>query len=545
MDADIEYRVTRSGRRVRQLIVIPDADLSDVEPDSDDDTDIGTAEHNGQSSTESEWSTDDDLPLATYKDGRDSGAAIQDLNLRKKHVFRWRSMREPAVDTTWKDSLPDAPNAIDSPIGYFKRFLTTEMIQQIVSETNRYAVQSGSSFKTNTETVERFIGILLRMGIVHMPRYRMYWSGELRYNAIADYMSRREFEEISRFIHFNDNSKVVSNRKEPSYDPLFKIRPLLESLRQQCLQVAPDQRQSIDEQIIPFKGRNQLRQYLPKKPKRWGFKVIARCCSRTGFTHDFTIYQGGPPQLPDEESVGYQPGDFVLQMCKSLPQHKNYILYFDNWFNFPELQLKLKELGFNSVGTLRANRLRGCSLTSESDLRKKGRGSYDSKVDANSGLSVIRWYDNRAVQISSTHVGVHPLTTMKRWDRKAKKFVDVHCPAAIVEYNANMGGVDLFDMLSAMYRIDHKSLKWYRRIFYWALNVACINSWILYKRHCTQLAVPRNECLDLLGFVAQVSQYLIVANKPAILLARKRGRPSTAAVDDATEDDAVSRQKKR
>jgi len=31
------------------------------------------------------------------------------------------------------------------------------------------------------------------------------------------------------------------------------------------------------------------------------------------------------------------------------------------------------------------------------------------------------------------------LTTMKRSDLKADKmFVDVHCPAAIVEYNANM-----------------------------------------------------------------------------------------------------------
>lgn len=144
--------------------------------------------------------------------------------------------------------------------------------------------------------------------------------------------------------------------------------------------------------------------------------------------------------MSDGESVGYQPADFVLQLCKSLPQHRNYILYFDNWFNFPELQLKLKELGYHSVGTLRANRLRGCSLTSESDLRKKGRGSYDSKVDANSGLTIIRWYDNRAVQISSTHVDVQPLTTKKRWDRKAKKFVDVSCPAAIAEYNANMGG---------------------------------------------------------------------------------------------------------
>jgi len=54
MDADVEYRVTRSGRRVRQLILIPDANLSDVEPEADDDPENGTAEHNDQSSTESE-----------------------------------------------------------------------------------------------------------------------------------------------------------------------------------------------------------------------------------------------------------------------------------------------------------------------------------------------------------------------------------------------------------------------------------------------------------------------------------------------------------
>jgi len=53
-----------------------------------------------------------------------------------------------------------------------------------------------------------------------------------------------------------------------------------------------------------------------------------------------------------------------------------------------------------------------------------------------------------------------------------------------------MAGVDLYAMLSTLGRIDHKSVKWYCRIFYWELNVASINIWILYKRQCTQLVVP-------------------------------------------------------
>jgi Transposase IS4 len=78
---------------------------------------------------------------------------------------------------------------IGSLKGFFRQFLTREMIQLIVSETNKYAVHSGSGFRSNTETAARLVGILLRMGIVHMPRYCMHWLGEQRYIAIADRMS--------------------------------------------------------------------------------------------------------------------------------------------------------------------------------------------------------------------------------------------------------------------------------------------------------------------------------------------------------------------
>ncbi|KAK0040658.1 PiggyBac transposable element-derived protein 3 [Biomphalaria pfeifferi] len=428
MDADLEIRVTRSGRRARQLVIIPDADISETEAESEDDVDdpdYGTTVPTVSQDDESDLSTDDDdIPSANLFQTTEPTSSKS----RNKNGRRWRSMNQAVVDTTWKDVLPDCPDEVGAPISYFGQFFTPDMMQLIVEETNRYAVQNESRFRINMQNLETYVGILLRMGIAHLQRYRMYWSSELRYNAIADYMSRNMFEDIGRFIHFNDNSKVITNRKDQNYDSLYKIRPLLEKLRQQCLLVAPKQRQSIDEQMFPFKGRNRLRQYLPNKPKRWGFKVIARCCSRTGFTHDFTLYEGKAPELAEGESVGYQPADFVILLCKSLSQQRNYIIYFDNWFNFPELQLRLKQYGFHSVGTLRANRLRGCQLKSEKELRKEGRGSYDCKVDANSGLCILRWFDNRAVQSSSSHVAVEPLKMVERWDNKAKKHVEVPCP---------------------------------------------------------------------------------------------------------------------
>ena len=50
--------------------------------------------------------------------------------------------------------------------------------------------------------------------------------------------------------------------------PVGKIRPNFEKLRQNCPAVLPEERNSIGEQIIPFKGRSFLRRYIPKKPQK-------------------------------------------------------------------------------------------------------------------------------------------------------------------------------------------------------------------------------------------------------------------------------------
>ena len=68
--------------------------------------------------------------------------------------------------------------------------------------------------------------------------------------------------------------------------------------------------------------------------------------------------------------------------------------------------------------------MRDCELESEKILKKKGRGSFDFKVDAN---------------------------------------VTVERPFMISEYNQNVGGVDKFDTLMAFYRIDRRNKNYYMR----------------------------------------------------------------------------------
>ena len=84
---------------------------------------------------------------------------------------------------------------------------------------------------------------------------------------MADVISRNRFTDLKKHIHFNDNSKLITNRDDAAYDRYYKIRPVLVMLRESCLHIEPEKRMSIDEQMIPYKGKNSLRQYLPKKPK--------------------------------------------------------------------------------------------------------------------------------------------------------------------------------------------------------------------------------------------------------------------------------------
>ena len=118
-------------------------------------------------------------------------------------------------------------------------------------------------------------------------------------------------------------------------------------------------------------------------------------------------------------SCGYVPGDIVIKLCKTLRPFRNHIVAFDNFFTSLELYLTLKEkYWIHSVGTLRANRMRSCKLKSLHELKEDGRGSCDSKVDANSGIIVVRWYDSNAIQLSSTYAGVQPKDQVRRFDKK-------------------------------------------------------------------------------------------------------------------------------
>ena len=192
--------------------------------------------------------------------------------------------------------------------------------------------------------------------------------------------------------------------------------------------------------------------------------------------YGFDVYQGGDGTRTE---LG-QGADVVLKLTSTLDSHANHKIYADDLFTSIPLIKRLQERGMLYTGTARSNRLPGLTLMSQSDLSKKGRGSYDYKVEQINNISAVRWMDSKAVTLLSSKTGLEPMPEAQRWVKKDHAFKTTPLPAVIADYNSHMGGVDLLDAFLMSLRFKMRSRRWYIYLFWHFVMVAIINSWNIY-----------------------------------------------------------------
>lgn len=322
-------------------------------------------------------------------------------------------------------------------------------------------------------------------------------------------MPLNRYRKLRQFLHANDNSK--KDNPENKGNKLYKIEPILKSLRENCQKLEEEEFQAIDEQIVSAKTKfSGIRQYNPRKPHKWGLKNFIRA-GQSGMIYDFFFYTGAAKDGEEKSSAR----NVVLQLCNNMLTGCNYKLFYDNWFTTLDLCLDLKERGILTTGTS-SNHLAGCNLKNEAEMKKDGRGCFTFQTDQNTGMVILRWYDNKCVTLVSTYLNVDESVIVKRWNLANKCYVDIVCPIIVKAYNTSMGGVDLADMLIALYRCKIKTKRWYLILLFHAVDIAKVNAWLLYKRFCSQMNVPGKKRLSLLSFIAKIAESLTKAGKPEI-----------------------------
>ena len=109
------------------------------------------------------------------------------------------------------------------------------------------------------------------MGQVRKDNIRDYWSTDPTISTPISprTMSRNRFESIWQAWHFSDSSQQTQDSGR-----LFKIWPVYKYFAQKFRSVySPKQEVSLDESMIPWRGRLKFRTYNPGKITKYGVLV--------------------------------------------------------------------------------------------------------------------------------------------------------------------------------------------------------------------------------------------------------------------------------
>ena len=228
-----------------------------------------------------------------------------------------------------------------------------------------------------------FFGIIIEMGLVQMPKLKYYWSSSQLYGSeiIRNTMSREKFELLLKFWHFSNN-----NNKNSNQDRLFKLKPLLDLLKERFSSLyMPGSVISIDESMIPWRGRLLFRQYVPGKTHKYGVKMY-KLVATNGYTWNYVIYTGEQDLMA---GVGHAQA-VVMNLLDGLDGCYR-TLVADNFFTTISLAKYLLIHDTYLIGTLRSNRVGSGSEV----LRKKlSRGEVDG-LQNKDGIKLIMWKDKQ------------------------------------------------------------------------------------------------------------------------------------------------------
>jgi hypothetical protein len=165
-------------------------------------------------------------------------------------------------------------------------------------------------------------------------------------------LSEQRFKFIRRCLRFDNKSDREERKK---IDRLAPIRELFEMFVENCRNnYSISEYFTIDEILLPFRGRCPFRQFVQNKPAKYGIKVFCLIDSRMFYTSQIEIYARKQPEGPYK--LSNSPADVVKRHIQPI-SHTDRNVTFDNWFRSVTLAEEiLKEHRITIVGTIKKNK---------------------------------------------------------------------------------------------------------------------------------------------------------------------------------------------
>ena len=106
-------------------------------------------------------------------------------------------------------------------------------------------------------------------------------------------------------------------------------------------------------------------------------------------------------------------------------------------------------------------------------------------------LTIYKSKPNKKVNLLSS---IHKLVQIDNFDKRL--------PETVKYYNSTKFGVDVTDQMAKKYSVKYGSRRWPLHVFYNILDLAAINTWILYKE-------STGSCISRKDFLFQLSEELV------------------------------------
>ncbi|XP_029929045.1 piggyBac transposable element-derived protein 4-like [Myripristis murdjan] len=350
-------------------------------------------------------------------------------------------------------------------------------------------------------------------------------------------MPLKRFFRLSAALRFDDRATRRERAEAAGGDRLAAVRELWDAWTARLpLLYDPGPHVTVDEQLVPFRGRCSFRQYMPSKPARYGLKIWVACDARSSYACAMSLYAGrsgedltGPGRCSLGERV-------VAELTEGM---RGRTVTCDNFFTSLPLALRLlRERDLRLVGTVRRNRpelparplelrLRTAFLAArrrgEAPPARRGRGRPPTKGGMEPFASAFAFTREATLvcYAAKKDRSVLVLTTAHgppRVDEGARQ----RKPLAVLAYNENKGGVDNLDKLVAAYSCRRATRRWPVALFHNVLDVSAYNALVLWREMRPGWASGRRDSRRL--FLERVGRDMV-----APLLCRRARLPRAPA----------------
>ena len=388
-----------------------------------------------------------------------------------------------------EDYVKNIPQNVKTPYEFFSLFFSESYNKELASFTNKYAAFRKKKYFDNisknleqselqltlkwrdiNETdIEKFIASYIIFGLYKLPTLQDHFSTQSMIKSPATELTSAWRNKImSSFFHA---SECDAKRKD-------KIMPAIRhimSISQKYYY--PSTGVSIDERMVSYQGRSDYLYYCQAKPTKWGFKPYVLADYKSGYTYGMNVLENIDTS---EDGKMYNLVKGLMNDLKenNKSNYSPHILATDGLYSSEKLLL---EDDFKFIGAIRPGRIKSNHRQIMKSI-KRGTFEYYYKYENDDFQVLTKYMDSKLLFLISNFIDTNRLCTKSRWSRKLQQYIEISFPEIVKVYQILMKGVDISNQLISYYEIDIRMKKWWKRLFNHLIDIAVVNSYILYNK---------------------------------------------------------------